>query len=167
MIYKCPNCSKEIELSDDELQSQGNLIVCPCCLSEFPGDPTKPGATGNATPHYVYSTPGVAQPDTVSYCRFCGAQLNGTCNFCPVCGNRLIAPATATTHTTVPTSQGTFSHAPKQPAAAPKPPQVPYMPSYRHADFGQNNNPPKRPKAPVLAYLLIVLLVLLFIYLIR
>ena len=109
----------------------------------------------------------MAQPDTVSYCRFCGAQLNGTCNFCPVCGNRLIAPATATTHTTVPTSQGTFSHAPKQPAAAPKPPQVPYMPSYRHADFGQNNNPPKRPKAPVLAYLLIVLLVLLFIYLIR
>ena len=41
------------------------------------------------------------------------------------------------------------------------------MPSYRHADFGQNKKPDKRKKAPVLAYLLIVLLVILLIYILH
>ena len=163
MKYKCPQCQKEIELSDDELQSQGNLIVCPACLSEFVGDPTKPHTTNGATRQYVYSSPEPTQQGAVNYCRFCGAQLNGTCNFCPVCGSRLNTNAAPQQSNPTPTIQQA-NNAPKPPVTAHKPPQVPYMPSYRHADFGQNKTPDKRKKAPVLAYLLIVLLVILLIY---
>ncbi|MGN0214130.1 MAG: hypothetical protein ACI4AH_04895 [Muribaculaceae bacterium] len=168
MKYKCPHCGKEVELSDDELNSQGNVIVCPCCLSEYVGDPSKPHTNHQTTQQYSYGNtlPGVAMQTTVTHCQYCGAQLSGTCNFCPICGYRL---KTGNTNATQQHSQARPAHTTTQQPQQirqPIPRQVPYMPSYRHADFGQMRKPVGRSKkAPFLAYLIIVALVIILIIL--
>lgn len=165
MKYKCPQCGKEVELSDDELNKQGNIIVCPCCLSEYVGDPSKPHASQKPHEQYSYGNPmpGIAMQTTVSHCQYCGAQLSGKCNFCPVCGYRLSISVTNRT----PTSQTAKpAHTQQQAMRQQMPRQVPYMPSYRHADFGQGRKPAdKRKKAPAIAYLIIAALIAILFWL--
>lgn len=176
MKYVCPRCGKVIELSDDELMSQGNMIVCPSCLMEFNGDKHEYADLQSSKPaeQYYYgaavSRNSQAMP-VMTYCRFCGAYISENCNYCPVCGNRLAV----TPQNSVEKVAENVVARPSAPAKSGQPgeyeqplvpPTLPYMPSYRYSDFGQGQMPHRaKKKAPFYLYVLMVALGILFIWL--
>lgn len=166
MKYKCPRCGKIIELSDDELASQGNVMVCPCCLMEFQGNLHEyavPAEADSIQRQYYYGLASDNPSPAVTYCRYCGAKISDNCNFCPVCGSKLTQEA-------VPQPQGAPRKTPNgnAPRVAPKtkkqPVQMPYMPSYRY-NMGQYV-PHKKAKAAKWMYAVMVALGILLIYLV-
>ena len=118
MKYRCPKCGKEIEISEQELTTLKNHIVCPQCLStlKIDGDYAYiPLDFDEATPPVNSTKP--AEPEVT--CPSCGKTLHGNPNFCPECGHNFrstSAPEPASTQVT-PTGE------PRQSAATP--PELP------------------------------------------
>lgn len=145
MEYKCPQCGKVILLSHDELVSQGHLVVCPQCLSEFEVAPAAPDAEklGEGASGYGRHTvdisvqPANRQAYATFACTVCGNQLQSNFNFCPFCGRRITPqqyhPSPAVRR---PVAQAQAQEAPLQhqgqPQPHPQPPHMPYVPRYRY-----------------------------------
>ncbi|MGM9804593.1 MAG: hypothetical protein ACI308_10510 [Muribaculaceae bacterium] len=168
MEIKCPNCGKTITLSTDELNSQGNIVVCPCCLTEFVGDNSLP-IEQRDTPgsNYNYGGGSANTPQTqhnTMYCRYCGSQIAVGCNFCPVCGQQLaqMPPQPPAMPATPQQQQQPAQNTTQQPIS---PMHMPYKPNYRYPSRAQNTRQQEKPKkASCIAYVLIVLLVIIFIW---
>ena len=89
MKYRCPKCGKEIEISEQELTTLKNHIVCPQCLStlKIDGDYAYiPLDFDEATPPVNSTKP--AEPEVT--CPSCGKTLHGNPNFCPECGHKFV-----------------------------------------------------------------------------
>lgn len=165
-------------MSDDELASQGNVVVCPGCLMEFAGDASKPirkKESPTETYNYGTSVTGLASMAgvAIAYCRFCGAQISEGCNFCPVCGNRLAVTNEAENNNLKPNTISETKGENKK-AIHPQTPrrnvarQMPYMPSYRYTSFDAQGQyvPHKKKRASWQMYVVMVILAAVFVYLI-
>ena len=145
MEYKCPQCGKIIVRSHDELVSQGHLVVCPQCLSEFEVAPTAPEVGSHGAGTYGYGQPTAEAPSqsaahqsyAIFACTVCGNQVQSNFNYCPFCGRRIGAqqyhpspavrrqPATAVQTQEAP-RQG------QQGQQGQQSPRMPYVPHYRY-----------------------------------
>lgn len=140
MEYKCPQCGKSIVLSRDELVSQGNLVVCPQCLSEFEVDAP---AHGENTSQVAYGY-GAHTPDTpkaladsfvTSVCIVCGNMVQSNFNYCPFCGRPIVqqqyhpSPAMRRPLAQAQVEDGRVPTPPQQPSQRPP---LSYVPQYRY-----------------------------------
>ena len=93
MLFKCPQCSKVIDMTLEELALSKKVVVCPQCLNEFL-------AQGVDIPASMLRT-NVATTSKASkqiYCHNCGESLPvAGLKFCPYCGTSQNLTATVTT----------------------------------------------------------------------
>ncbi len=169
MDFKCPQCGKVIVLSSEELMAQGNLVVCPQCLSEFVGDASAPVSRPDAESYNygrkddVQSPAASAAVDSKVRCRYCGAYIDRDCNFCPNCGGKQIAqqyhraPSNQPPTVVKPPVVG-----PKKNGVQPQAPNVPFVPRYR---YGYKNNTRHKVKrrASFWAYVIMLAITSLFL----
>lgn len=168
MDYKCPQCGKVIVLSAEELMAQGNLVVCPQCLSEFVGDANAPVSRPDAEKYNYGCQNGAELPVSQTNvgnkvrCRYCGANIDKDCNFCPKCGGKQIVQQY---HRAPSSQQSGFAKTPEQSkknVAQNQSPNVPFVPRYR---YGYKNNTRHKVKrrASFWAYVIMLLIISLFI----
>lgn len=93
MLFKCPQCSKVIDMTLEELALSKKVVVCPQCLNEFL-------AQGVDIPASMLRTDvATKSAHKQLYCHCCGESLPvAGLKFCPYCGasQNLAAPAVAT-----------------------------------------------------------------------
>ena len=93
MLFKCPQCSKVIDMTLEELALSKKVVVCPQCLNEFL-------AQGVDIPASMLRT-NVATTKRASkqiYCHNCGESLPvAGLKFCPYCGSSQNLTAAAST----------------------------------------------------------------------
>ena len=97
MLFKCPRCSKIIDMTLEELALSKKVVVCPQCLNEFLAQDVDIPASMLRTNVATKS----AQKQL--YCHSCGESLPvAGLKFCPYCGasQNFVAPAVATTDDT-------------------------------------------------------------------
>ena len=165
MEYKCPQCGKSIVLSRDELVSQGNLVVCPQCLSEFEVDGTTPDDDASKGEYkYGANTPQPPIAPATSYstfaCKVCGNQVQSNFNYCPFCGRRMAQqhyhPSPAVRR---PVAQAQVQDDPIAPPQPPLPQQpMPYVPHYRYGYKSGTQHRKMGSKPWFWAYMLVLLI---------
>ncbi len=148
--------------------AQGNLVVCPQCLSEFVGDANAPvsrpdaecysyGRKDNAEPQVAHSNVG-----NKVRCRYCGANIDKDSNFCPKCGGKQMvqqyhrAPSTHQTAATPPPLPGKSNVTPPQVT------NVPFVPRYRYGYQNNTRHNVKR-RASFWAYVIMLAIISLFL----
>ncbi|MBP5687450.1 MAG: hypothetical protein IK100_06535 [Muribaculaceae bacterium] len=98
MLFECPQCSKIIDMTLEELALSKKVVVCPQCLNEFLAQDVDIPASMLRTKVATKS----AQKQL--YCHSCGESLPvAGLKFCPYCGasQNLAASAAAIDNTTV------------------------------------------------------------------
>ena len=93
MLFECPQCSKIIDMTLEELALSKKVVVCPQCLNEFL-------AQGVDIPASMLRTNvATTRASRQLYCHSCGESLPiAGLKFCPYCGasQNLAAPAAST-----------------------------------------------------------------------
>ena len=86
MELECPQCSKRLHVSAEELLLHGGAVVCPQCLAVFDAGDKVPEGT-------VASRSGRVTEEHLSYayCPHCGRKIPEGVNYCPYCGQELAA----------------------------------------------------------------------------
>ncbi len=104
MLFQCPQCSKVIDMTLEELALSKKVVVCPQCLNEFL-------AHGVDIPASMYRTKvATTRASRQLYCHSCGESLPvAGLKFCPYCGasQNLTTAAVATKQDTTETSTQT------------------------------------------------------------
>lgn len=167
MEYKCPRCNKLIVLSQDELLSQGNHVVCPQCLLEFTSD----GHIATEEDNYAIGYRQSVKPSAgVFACNKCGGELHADFHFCPYCGRAIAQVYQQTTPAAHVTQQQTAQG--KTTATTPPavPPQAPmqnaqFVPSYRYG-YRQPSKPRRSGcvTSLLMAAVLIAIVAIFFIF---
>ncbi len=154
MTYKCPQCGKQLDISQNELARNGCRVVCPQCLADFEPE----GIDRRAIEALVDKK---AEPEPTC-CGHCGHTLPAVgLRYCPWCGKSLdttidaepAAPAPqAGTHVTIAEPQQ-----PQQPEPVQEPATRPplFMP-FRPCDVAE---PPASSKFRAVCYVVIALLI--------
>lgn len=98
MLFECPQCSKVIDMTLEELALSKKVVVCPQCLNEFL-------AQGVDIPASMLRTNvATTRASKQIYCHSCGESLPvAGLKFCPYCGasQNLAAPAASTAEKSV------------------------------------------------------------------
>lgn len=87
MEYRCPECGKTLQVSIEELELHGGVVVCPQCLTEFHtvlDEYDTPQLSGLHRGRKV-----IPEHLTYSYCHQCGHKIPEGVHFCPYCGHSL------------------------------------------------------------------------------
>lgn len=85
MELQCPQCSKVMQISAEEVALHGGAVVCPQCLAVFDASGNVPeGTVAQRVPVRV-----VAEHLIYGYCPHCGKKIPQGVNYCPYCGHSL------------------------------------------------------------------------------
>ena len=84
MELVCPQCSKHMQVSVEELALHGGAVVCPQCLSVFDASEHVPEGTVADREVRV-----IEEHLTYTYCPHCGRKIPQGVNYCPYCGQEL------------------------------------------------------------------------------
>ncbi|MBQ7690288.1 MAG: zinc-ribbon domain-containing protein [Muribaculaceae bacterium] len=101
MELECPQCSKRVQVSAEELALHSGAVVCPQCLSVFDASGEIPAGTtpvrgGKPTQEHL----------SYAYCPHCGRKIPQGVNFCPYCGQELAAVGHKADDTPPPATSG-------------------------------------------------------------
>lgn len=93
MELKCPQCGKWMAVSQEELVIHDCQVVCPQCLAvcHYEGNALVVRDDSDAPYRYNANVEPVRQ-ETSKFCHSCGKQLPSGISFCPYCGADLNAP---------------------------------------------------------------------------
>lgn len=89
MELVCPQCSKQMQVSVEELALHGGAVVCPQCLNVFDASEHVPEGTVAERAVRV-----IEEHLTYTYCPHCGRKIPQGVNFCPYCGQELASVGT-------------------------------------------------------------------------
>jgi len=94
MELKCPQCGKWMAVSQEELVIHDCQVVCPQCLAvcHYEGNTLVVRNDSDAPYRYNVSVEPTTQHDSSRFCHSCGKQLPSGISFCPYCGADLNAP---------------------------------------------------------------------------
>ena len=140
MELRCPQCGKWMAVSQEELVMHDCQVVCPQCLAicQYEGGALTVRDDSDAPyRHTANASTNAPQHDTSRFCHSCGKQLPAGISFCPYCGADLNAP---------------FDEEPKpvapviEPAPEPKPQAQPKPKPQRQEPVKEKSRP--EPVAP-------------------
>ena len=106
MLFKCPQCSKVIDMTLEELALSKKVVVCPQCLNEFlaqgvdiPASMLRTNvATTKASKQIYCHNCGESLPVAgLKFCPYCGTSQNLTASAASVNNNTTAAATTAAT----------------------------------------------------------------------
>ncbi len=89
MELVCPQCSKQLQVSAEEVALHGGAVVCPQCLTVFDASEHVPAGTVAERPVRV-----IEEHLTYGYCPHCGRKIPQGVNYCPYCGQELASVGT-------------------------------------------------------------------------
>ena len=93
MELQCPQCSKWMAVSQEELVIHDCQVVCPQCLAVCSYENGKLVVRDDSDAPYRHTAnAGSANQETSRFCYSCGKQLPSGIHFCPYCGADLKAP---------------------------------------------------------------------------
>lgn len=182
MLLRCPHCSKEINMTLEELASGGGRVVCPQCLGEFdPGVDLSGVVPGHRS--MKAQAPMQAQPQAaMRYCPHCGKALPADgLNFCPFCGQSLNfgpqqpatgpqpEPAAGTRVAQEDASEPALHEAPAGQDEGPTIGNAPYVKAYRYMPELKSHELKEQPASlpvQVVCWVVIVALAALFVWIV-
>ena len=96
MIYTCPKCGKNIELSTEVLINSEYKVICPQCLCQLQiiGDYAY-------IPNEDLQLDTTVEPSHTINCPVCGHEASNGTHFCPNCGTSFDKPSPVTNDTAV------------------------------------------------------------------
>jgi predicted Zn finger-like uncharacterized protein len=92
MKLNCPECGKEIEVSEEILKKVGGSVTCPSCLTDFivDGFASLPSAQNDSQQkEKAKSEP---EKEETQFCPKCGKKIPRNVHYCPNCAYSFIAP---------------------------------------------------------------------------
>ena len=93
MELQCPQCSKWMAVSQEELVIHDCQVVCPQCLAVCSYENgTLVVRDDSDAPYRHTANAGTVNQDASKFCHSCGKQLPSGISFCPYCGADLKAP---------------------------------------------------------------------------
>lgn len=118
MELVCPQCSKQLQVSAEEVALHGGAVVCPQCLTVFDASEHVPAGTVAERPVRV-----IEEHLTYGFCPHCGRKIPQGVNYCPYCGQELASVGSDfdSGATEAPQSQPAETEADSTPEAEAKP----------------------------------------------
>lgn len=93
MELQCPQCSKWMAVSQEELVIHDCQVVCPQCLAVCTYENGMLVVRDDSDAPYRHTAnAGMVKQDNSKFCHSCGKQLPSGISFCPYCGADLKAP---------------------------------------------------------------------------
>lgn len=113
MELQCPQCGKWMAVSQEELLIHASQVVCPQCLAVCLYENGGLVVHDDSDAPYRHTASVEMSPrDNTKFCHSCGKQLPSGISFCPYCGADLNAPF-----------EDTKQHAVNKPQPAPRQPE--------------------------------------------